>query len=186
MWKHRIPRSSPALIVACMALLVALTGTSYATVLNVPKNSVGTSQLQRNAVRAAKIAPSAVRAGHVLNGSLLAEDFKPGQLPTGAKGDRGDKGDKGDKGEPGATAVTVRSADQTVSANNFATGSVSCQSGERATGGGMRATGLLYTAYAMRSSYALPTDAPTPTGWAATVYSTQAGTFRVYVLCAAP
>jgi hypothetical protein len=186
MSKHRIPRPSPALIVACIALLVALAGTSYATVLNVPKNSVGSLQLQRNAVKAAKIAPNAVRAGHVLNGSLLAEDFKPGQLPTGAKGDKGDKGDQGDKGAPGATSVTVRSADQSVSANNFATGSVSCQPGERATGGGMRATALFYTAYAMRSSYSLPLDAPNPTGWAATVYSTQSGTFRVYVLCAAP
>jgi len=62
--------------VACIALLVALGGTSYATVLNVPRNSVGTPQLKRNAVKPAKLAPNAVRAAHVLNGSLLAADFK--------------------------------------------------------------------------------------------------------------
>jgi hypothetical protein len=97
--KHRRP--SPALVVACIALLVALGGTSYATVVDVPRASVGTPQLKRNAVKAAKIAPNAVRAGHVLNGSLLAEDFRPGQLPSGPKGENGEKGDKGDPGPPG-------------------------------------------------------------------------------------
>ena len=60
-------RPSPALVVACIALGVALGGTSYATVLNVPKSSVGTPELKRNAVKAAKIAPNAVRAAHVLD-----------------------------------------------------------------------------------------------------------------------
>jgi hypothetical protein len=45
-----IPRPSPALVVACLALVAALTGTSYADVLNVPFNSVGTRQLKANAV----------------------------------------------------------------------------------------------------------------------------------------
>jgi hypothetical protein len=175
-------RPSPALVVACLALAVSLSGVGYAATV-LPRASVGTAQLKRNAVKARQLAPNAVRSAHVLNGSLLVEDFKAGQIPQGPKGD---KGDKGEKGAPGATAVTVRSVSQTVNANNFATGSVSCLSGERATGGGMRNAGLNYTAYAMRSSYSLPLDAPNPTGWAATVYSTQSGTFRVYVLCAAP
>jgi hypothetical protein len=98
----RLHRPSPALVVGCLALLVALGGTGYATVLNVPRSSVGTPQLKRNAVKAAKIAPNAVRAGHVLNGSLLTEDFKPGQIPQGPKGDKGDKGEKGDRGATGA------------------------------------------------------------------------------------
>jgi hypothetical protein len=172
------------MIISIAALLVAVLGVTplgdAASNAVVPRNSVGTLQLQRNAVKAAKIAPNAVRTGHVLNGSLLVEDFKAGQIPQGPKGD------KGDKGAPGATSITVRSVDRTVAANNFATGSVSCNSGERATGGGMRAAGLVYTAYAMRASHPLPLDASTPTGWAATVYSTQSGTFRVYVLCASP
>jgi hypothetical protein len=169
--------STWALLVAVLGV-TPLRGAAYNAV--VPRNSVGTLQLQRNAVKAAKIAPNAVRTGHVLNVSLLVDDFKTGQIPQGPKGD------KGDKGAPGATSITVRAVNQTVSANKFATGSVSCNSGERATGGGMRAAGLVYTAYAMRASYSLPLDASNPTGWAATVYSTQSGTFRVYVLCAAP
>ncbi|MEP6909110.1 MAG: hypothetical protein ABI896_01615 [Actinomycetota bacterium] len=129
---------------------------------------------------------NAVVSRKVKNRSLLAVDFKLGQVPAGQKGDKGDKGDKGEPGVPGATNITVRSVNQTVSANSFATGEVSCLSGERATGGGMRSVGLLYSAYAMRSSYSLPIDAASPTGWAATVYSTQYGAFRVYALCAAP
>jgi len=74
----RIRRPSPALVIACVALLVALGGTGYATVVNVPRNSVGTLELKRSAVKSAKIAPSAVRTAHVLNGSLLAADFKAG------------------------------------------------------------------------------------------------------------
>jgi hypothetical protein len=67
---RRIPRPSPALVVASLALVAALSGTSYADVLNVPFNSVGTRQLRANAVVSSK----------VRNRSLLAVDFKAGQL----------------------------------------------------------------------------------------------------------
>ena len=70
----------------------------------VPRNSVGTPQLKRNAVNARKLAPNSVRTAHVLDGSLLAADFKSGQIPQGPKGD---KGEKGDRGEPGPTEGVV-------------------------------------------------------------------------------
>ena len=66
-----IPRPSPALVIACVALVVALSGTSYTDVLNIPVNSVGSVQLKANAVVSSK----------VKNHSLLAADFKTGQLP---------------------------------------------------------------------------------------------------------
>jgi len=70
-------RPSPAMIVACLALVVALTGTGMAAVgVLLPKNSVGTAQLQNGAVTGPK-----VRAH-----SLLGADFKPGQLPAGPPG----------------------------------------------------------------------------------------------------
>ena len=103
MWKLRLRRPSPALVVACIALLVALGGTSYATVVSVPRNSVGTPELKRNAVTSAKLAPNAVQTAHVRTGTLLAEDFRAGQIPAGPKGDKGDKGEKGDAGPPGPT-----------------------------------------------------------------------------------
>lgn len=96
-------RPSPALVVACLALLFALTGTSIAAVeATVPNNSVGTNQLKNNAVVAAKIksnavtaakiasnavasakiAGNAVNSAKVANGTLLKEDFKDGELPA--------------------------------------------------------------------------------------------------------
>jgi len=58
----RIPlrRPSPALVISCVALTIALGGTSYATVLAVPKNSVGTDQLKNGAVKNKKIADNAL------------------------------------------------------------------------------------------------------------------------------
>jgi hypothetical protein len=92
------------LVLSATALAIAVLGTTplgaIAQNAAFPRNSVGSAQLQRNAVTAAKLAPNAVRAGHVLDGSLLAADFKPGQLPQGPKGDKGDKGERGEKGEP--------------------------------------------------------------------------------------
>ena len=77
-------------VVAYLALFVALGGTSYAAV-NLPRNSVGTSQLRANAVTSAK----------VRNASLLAADFKRGQIPAGAQGPAGPAGERGPQGERG-------------------------------------------------------------------------------------
>ena len=52
----------------------------------VPRNSVCLLQLKRNAVTARTLSLKAVRASHVLDGSLLAVDFKTGQLPAGPEG----------------------------------------------------------------------------------------------------
>ena len=67
-------RPSPAMVVACMALLFAMTGAGYAAGMLGP-NTVGTKQLKRNAVISSK----------VKNRSLLAVDFKAGQLPQGRR-----------------------------------------------------------------------------------------------------
>ena len=90
----KLQRPSPALVVALIALSVALGGTGYAAVV-LPANSVGTKQLKKNAVTAAK----------VKNASLLKADFKAGQLPAGARGAPGApgaQGPQGPKGDPGA------------------------------------------------------------------------------------
>ena len=47
-------RPSPALVVASLALTIALGGTSYAAV-TLPRSSVGTAQLKRNAVTSVKV-----------------------------------------------------------------------------------------------------------------------------------
>jgi hypothetical protein len=78
-------------VTAALALIVALGGTSYAAI-TLPKNSVGSKQIRKNAVSSSK----------VKDGSLLGRDFRAGQLPAGPAGPAGIKGDKGDKGDTGA------------------------------------------------------------------------------------
>ncbi len=62
----KLQRPSPALVVSLVALSVALGGTGYAAVV-LPANSVGAKQIKRNAVTAAKVKDS----------SLRASDFRP-------------------------------------------------------------------------------------------------------------
>jgi hypothetical protein len=83
------------MVVATIALLVALGGTSVAAVGNVPLFSVGTPQLKSNAVISAK----------VKNRSLLAVDFKQGQLPRGPRGTQGPAGPSGPSGPQGPAGV---------------------------------------------------------------------------------
>jgi hypothetical protein len=79
-------KTSPALVVASLALLVSLTGTSVAAVQQVlPRNSVGTKQVKKNAITTKKIK----------NGTLVRADFKRGQLPRGVRGPAGPAGQRG-------------------------------------------------------------------------------------------
>jgi hypothetical protein len=103
-----IPRPSPALVIACLALAIALTGTGYAKVLALPVNSVGTPQLKSNAVISSK----------VKDHSLLAADFKPGQLP-------GIRGYEVVEGGPNIVMNQV-----------YNSLSMSCPAGKKAIGGG--------------------------------------------------
>ena len=75
-------RPSPALIVACIALLVALGGTSIAAVTAVPNDSVGTAQLKNNAVTAAKIKDGQVTTADLASNAVTAAKIKDGQVTT--------------------------------------------------------------------------------------------------------
>jgi hypothetical protein len=91
---------SPAMIVACVALIVALGGVSYAAGV-LPKNSVGFAQLQNHAVTHAKLSKNAVTGAQVKDGTLTVADFKAHQLPAGGQGATGDTGPQGPKGDTG-------------------------------------------------------------------------------------
>jgi hypothetical protein len=69
------------MVIACMALAVALGGTSYAAVTALPRNSVTTVQVK--------------------DFSLLTRDFKRGQIPTGPTGPPGPQGPRGPAGPAG-------------------------------------------------------------------------------------
>jgi hypothetical protein len=77
--KIAISRPSPALVIAVIALIAALTGTAYAAL---GKNSVGSRQLKAKSVTTGKIANNAVNAAKVANGSLTGSDINVGALGT--------------------------------------------------------------------------------------------------------
>ncbi len=198
-------------IVSCLALFVALGGASYAAV-NLPKNSVGPRQLKpkavktgyldRNAVKTGKLAPEAARAGKiaknaittdrlrnsavtgqkVLDGSLLANDFAPGQIPAGPQGP---------PGPAGATNVTVRTKlGPLVEPGNIGTVSVNCADGERATGGGWSFSQGTFLATLVETSRPLVDKATgVPDGWHLRYWNDGGGIdmrLTVQVICASP
>src|SRR4051794_41917548 len=72
----RLRPPSPALVIACLALAISLSGAAYAVSTALPRNSVGTVQLKNNSVNSAK----------VKNASLRAADFAAGEIPAGPQG----------------------------------------------------------------------------------------------------
>jgi hypothetical protein len=67
------------MVVACIALTVALGGTSYAAI-KLPKNSVGAKQLKKNAVSRIKVKANAVNGAKVANNSLTGADVLESSL----------------------------------------------------------------------------------------------------------
>ena len=82
---------TPSLAISMIALFVALGGVSYAAI-KLPANSVGAAQIKKDAVDSNK----------VKDRSLLATDFKTGQLPRGETGANGAAGATGQTGATGA------------------------------------------------------------------------------------
>jgi hypothetical protein len=89
-------KPSHATVIAYLALFVALGGTGYAAI-TLPKDSVGSKQIKSNAVVSSK----------VHDRSLLAKDFKKGQLPAGPRGPKGDRGPQGPIGPIAAGASGI-------------------------------------------------------------------------------
>jgi hypothetical protein len=174
-----------------LALFVALSGTAYAASL--PRNSVGTAQLKRNAVTSAKVKP----------GSLLASDFRRGQLPVGPQGPRGPEGPPGARGAEGATGARgaegpmgPRGPQGPAGTTNVTTvmgqqsageATVTCPPGEVAVGGG--GIGSAGTLSFLAFSGPTPVAGGTPTGWAVTALQPN-GTpdpfARAFAVCAGP
>lgn len=129
------PKPSPALIVAILALVVSLSGTSYA-VSKLPKNSVGAKQLKDNSVTSHK----------VKDGSLLARDFKKGQLPAGAKGEVGAQGAMGPAGTAGTAGANGATGATGAPGATGGTG----LTGQKGATGVTGPSGLLATAWSTR------------------------------------
>jgi len=180
----QVRRPSPAMVVACLALFVALTGTSVAVVNVLPKNSVGTAQLKKDAVVSSKIK----------NASLKAVDFAAGQLPagptgaagaTGATGAAGPKGDTGAAGANTAMSGVVRSVTgSSIGPNTSSSVTAACMADEIAVSGGGWTTGPLSVEPVLRASVA--SGGTPPTSWTAvmsTYGSSGSATLIAYVVC---
>ena len=126
---------SPATVVAALALLVALGGTSVAAVSQIPRNSVGAAQLKANAVTNPKLASNAITSAEVRNGSLIRADFRPGQLPAGPTGPQGPQGTPGVSGRE---QVTVESPLTATGPKNI---TATCPAGKKVLGGGVELGG---------------------------------------------
>jgi hypothetical protein len=97
------------MFVALLALFVALGGVGYAAT-ELPRNSVGTAQLQANAVTRGKLADGSVTSSKVADHSLLAQDFRSGQLPSGPRGPQGLPGPQGAPGSQGPAGAAGTNA----------------------------------------------------------------------------
>jgi hypothetical protein len=169
-------RPSPAMVVALLALFVALGGGAYAAI-SLPKNSVGTKQLKKNAVT----------SGKVRDASLLKTDFASGQLP------QGQQGPPGQAGANGATNVVARdSAPKTVAAGANDFDAVACATGEKGTGGGVvvlnnAGTDVINTVPVTESESTVDAGGH-PDGWSGGISNTSASPVKLVVeaICAAP
>jgi hypothetical protein len=132
--RERLP-----IVLSVAALAVAVCGSTpigtAARNLVLPRGSVGTIQLKNNAVTGAK----------VRNFSLVAADFKPGQLPRGAQGPAGPAGAAGPAGPAGpqgpqgpAGISGLQNVFTTGAINSTATRQLTagCPAGKKAIGGG--------------------------------------------------
>ena len=106
-----LDRLTYANVVATLALFVALGGSSYATIQFTGRN------VKDRSLTAKDIKKNSLTTSEVKNRSLLAQDFKAGQLPSGAQGAPGPQGAKGDRGDPGPTSAN--STTDTLSGASF-------------------------------------------------------------------
>src|SRR6266545_4790193 len=178
---HEMSKSKFSPIVAVTALVVAVLGSTplghAAAHMILPSNSVGSAQLTSNAVTGLK----------VKNGTLLAADFKAGQLPVGApgaKGDTGAAGPKGDQGDTGANAV-IRVSSHLIDPNSDGWWRVYCLAGERATGGGSSFQDVIPGDAIMMSrainAQLQAVDGSAPVGWLVYAHNGGASPRQLYV-----
>jgi hypothetical protein len=92
-------------VTSCLALFIALGGTSYA-VTTLPRNSVGSNQLRPKSVGSSELKTAAVSSRAVKNGSISSSDLSA----TARASLRGQAGPAGPVGPAGPAGVTLRAA----------------------------------------------------------------------------
>ena len=156
-------RVSPSLVISCLALAIALGGTSYAAVV-LPSNSVGATQIRANAVTGPK----------VKDGSLQVADLRAGELAKKivVRTSRDVVG-------PG-----ISSSEAPVACEP---GEVAIGGGAAFESGAGNAIRQSYPIRAQEPFNAPAKDGETPTGWSVQIASGTGGyTTVVYAVCLRP
>lgn len=184
-------RPSPAMMVAGIALLFALGGTSVAAVTALPRNSVGPAQLKANAVTNpkiangavtnAKIAKNAITSSKVQDKSLTKNDFADGQIPAGPEGPAGPAGPPGISGWQIVTATSGTASALTSTLNVLA----SCPSGKKVIGGGGEIVGDGKQFVAFNDTHPREDGTGFYTEAAEVIQTPQSWAVKAYAICAA-
>jgi hypothetical protein len=168
----RLP--SPAMVVACIALTVALGGVSYAATL--PRNSVGTAQLKRGAVTAVKV------RRNTLTGTQINE-ARLGRVPSAARATTAGAADSADAADQAGRAPVTRLDYRSSAAvplppgGNHARGTATCDTGLNAVGGGAKVSDP-------DNALIIDSNPVGRTGWEATGFGGTGTTMTVFVICA--
>lgn len=182
MRKPRSHRLNHATVVAYVALFAAVGGTGYAAVTIDGKN------IRNRSVAGRKLKRSTVTSIEVRDQSLLARDFKAGQLPSGPRGAQGPKGDTGPKGEQGATGPAgisgyeiVKGALIVQASGTRLTQTVDCPANKRAVGGGAAVSNVQQS---IGSSHPVEPDG---TAWTVTLNNNSGASqnIQAYAVCVA-
>jgi hypothetical protein len=171
---RRLP--SPAMVVACLALTVALGGTSYAAI-KLPRNSVGTAQLKRGAVTGVKVKRNTLTGTQINEGSL-------GQVPSATRAVTAEDADNAQAAVEAARAPVTRldyrqsgTWNLVPPSQGYIRATVNCDTGMNAIGGGAKVSNP-------NTAYIIDTNPVGKTGWEATGQGATGTTMVVHVICA--
>jgi hypothetical protein len=164
---------SPAMVVGCIALIVALGGTSYAAI-RLPANSVGTKQLKNGAVTAAKVRSNSLAGTQINEGSLA-------QVPSAQRADEAAYAEQAETAREAARApvarLDYRSYVLALPANVVKLAVADCPTGLNALSGGVHLEDPFHGNIA-------DTFPMSRTAWAVHAFSTVNQQMTVFVVCA--
>lgn len=135
---RRIPRPSPALVIAIIALVFSMAG--------------GASAAKR-LITGADIKDNSLTGADVRNGSLISADFRRGSVPKGPAGPSGVQGPPGvagpagaagaagAQGAPGLSGLEVVQSTTDADGGDKKNAAITCPSGKKAIAGGANIVG---------------------------------------------